>query len=142
MDEKERKSKQRLAKKFGVDDIQNIIDKIGLDELLNKMNGLRSAKAEKIFNSLLLSVPKLPERTSDNQLGTLSAEGSIGDKCHELTLITGISDSNNESIDNNKIYDELLNQDAANDPVIEEQPIQLKPMQNNVKKTLSLDNAS
>lgn len=86
-----------------------------------------------MFNSLLLSVPEIPEGKDDNQLGTLSVEGSIDINRHELTLLTGISDSNNESIENNKIYDELFTQDAANDPVIEEQPIQFKPMQNNVK---------
>ncbi len=132
MDAKQRKSKQRLVKKFGVDDVQVVIDKIGLDKLLKKLSGIRGAKAEEMFNSLLLSVTEIPEGKYKHQFVTLSDEGSIGDKCHELPLLMGNSDSNNES-NNIKIYDELFSQDAANDPVMDEQPMQFKSMQDNVK---------
>lgn len=115
----------RLYKRFGKDEVKTIIDKIGVDELLNKMNGLRGAKAEEMFNSLLLSVTLLLEgNTGDNKV-TLSEDV----KSDKIIILKGNSD-NNESIENNKIYDELFNQDAANDPVIDEQPIQFKAMDN------------
>ncbi len=76
-------------------------------------------------NSLLLSVTLLLEgNTGDNKV-TLSEDV----KSDKIIILKGNSD-NNESIENNKIYDELLNQDAANDPVIDEQPIQFKAMDN------------
>ena len=62
--------------------------------------------------------------TGDNKV-TLSEDV----KSDKIIILKGNSD-NNESIENNKIYDELFNQDAANDPVIDEQPIQFKAMDN------------
>lgn len=79
-------------------------------------------------NSLLLSGSLLLEGNNGDNKDPLT-EDVKGDK---IIILKGNSD-NDESNINNKIYDELFTQDAANDPVIEEQPIQFKPMQNNVK---------
>lgn len=81
-----------------------------------------------MFNSLLLTDTFLLEgNTGDNKVSVTE-----DDKKHKIIILEG-NKVNNESNINNKIYDELFTQDAANDPVIEEQPIQFKPMQNNVK---------
>tara|TARA_Y100000310_G_scaffold152483_1_gene151969 strand:- start:13083 stop:16331 length:3249 start_codon:yes stop_codon:yes gene_type:complete len=121
MDDKTKKARQRLIKKFGLDDVETIINKIGLGELLIKMNGLRGEKAKEMINSLLLSVPEIPEGKEDNQSGTLSNVDDVDEvdvMCHELPLLTVNSD---ESIN------ELFNDVAANDSDYE-QPIEVKQM--------------
>ncbi|TMP17010.1 hypothetical protein [Pseudoalteromonas sp. S2893] len=143
MDAKTKNTRRAIKKKvdaidnsLSIDDLLKFYDGDFINAFVNESS---TKNKNKMVNNLVdafkasindaKTYTEIPEGIDGDLIGVSFDEDSIASDSHELTLLTGINDSNNESIDNNKIYDELFNQDAANDPVIE-QPIEFKKIDN------------